>query len=654
MQLGPVRLLLGPNRWSRQPVVEAEVTGSPEEAQAVLAAAQDFQRAIDFHAALAASAPAGRPGAFLVALDFDEPALGEACLRAGFDRAAAAAAGGPFDADGRVADLKALAFQTRLGPSTRSIAEAARRRDIPVRRLTAGSMLQLGWGCKLKRVWTAETDDTPIVAEVIAQDKELTRAVLAGVGVPVPHGRPVTDVADAWAAAEELGPPVVVKPRYGNQGRGVFTNLTTREQVAAAYEEARREGQEVVVETHAPGRDHRLLVAGGRLAAAALREPAQVVGDGRSTVAELVAAVNADPRRTDGHGTALSFIKLDAVASTVLAEQGMTPESVPSAGTRVLIRRNANLSTGGTATDVTDLVHPDVAAQAVAAARAIGLDVAGVDVVCEDCGRPLAGQRGAVVEVNAGPGLRMHLEPSAGRPRDVGAAIVDALFPAGETGRVPVVAVAGVGGAVTARLIAWLCRAGGRAAGLACRAGLFADGHRATPRDAATAAGARSVLANRRTQVAVLEVSPESVRADGLGFDRADVTVVTGLAGEGWDRATAKVVPAATSPVGCAVLDAADPDAAALAADVPGPVLFFGTDEADAVLAAHRQAGGPVAFVRGGMLTLAEGPAEMALVGMPEVPGMRAETALAAAAAAWRLGISLDHIREGLRTFPGE
>ncbi|WP_020476369.1 ATP-binding protein, partial [Zavarzinella formosa] len=280
MELGPIRVLLGPNRWSQRPVVAGELTSLPETASAVLDAARDFQHMIDFHGSVAIAAPSGRPGVFHIVLDFDEPSLGEGCLRAGFDRTAAAQAGQPFDADQQATKLRALAFQTRLGPSTRSIAEAARRRGIPIRRLTAGSLLQLGWGEKLKRIWTAETDDTPIVAEAIAQDKQLTRTVLTGVGVPVPQGRVVIDADDAWAAAEELGVPVVVKPRNGNQGRGVFTCLTTREQITAAYSEAAREGQGVLVETHAPGQDHRLLVIGGRLVAAAIREPAQVVGDG--------------------------------------------------------------------------------------------------------------------------------------------------------------------------------------------------------------------------------------------------------------------------------------------------------------------------------------------------------------------------------------
>src|SRR5262249_36154769 len=245
-----------------------------------------------------------------------------------------------------------------------------------------------------------------------------------------------------------------------------------------AYAAAWQEGEGVMVERHLVGEDYRLLVVGGRLVAAALREPAHVVGDGRSTVAELIEVVNRDPRRSDGHGTVLTRIRLDDIARAVLAEQGSGPEAAPPAGQRVLIRRNANLSTGGTATDVTDLVHPSVAARAVDAARAVGLDIVGIDVLATDISRPLEEQRGAVVEVNAGPGLRMHLEPSQGKPRPVGEAIVDRLFPQGQMGRIPIAAVTGAGQTTTARLLAHLLARPGVVVGLACGDGLYVGGRR--------------------------------------------------------------------------------------------------------------------------------------------------------------------------------
>jgi cyanophycin synthetase len=397
-----------------------------------------------------------------------------------------------------------------------------------------------------------------------------------------------------------------------------------------------------------------------------------VVGDGRSTVAQLVAEVNKDPRRSDGHATVLSWIKLDAVSLAVLADQGCTPESVPPAGARVLIRRNGNLSTGGTATDVTDRVHPDVAARAVDAARAVGLDIAGVDVVATDIGRPLEGQRGAVVEVNAGPGLRMHLEPSAGKPRPVGEAIVSLLFPEGATGRIPVVAVTGVNGkTTTTRLVAHLLARPGAVVGMTCTDGMYVDGRRIDTRDCSGPRSARAVLLNPRVTAAVLETARGGILREGLGFDRCDVTVVTNIgSGDHLDlrgvetpRDLARVkrtVVEAVAPTGTAVLNAADPLVAPMAGHCPGSVTYFALDGGQPVLAAHRRAGGRAVFVRDACVMLAEGGREEVLVPLAQVPlthqgrvAFQVENVLAAAAAAWSLGVPPEAVRAGLESFTG-
>ena len=403
-------------------------------------------------------------GVYKVAIEYLEEDLARACLAKGRELCLAAVHDRPFDVAAEVEALRSYAQKVRFGPSTGAIVEAARRRGIPIRRMTKDSMVMLGHGSRQRRIVASETDRTGAIAEAIAQDKDLTRELLRAVGVPVPEGRPVDDAEDAWAAAEELEGPVVVKPQFGNQGRGVATDLRTRDQVFAAFAAASEESSSIMVERFAPGADHRILVVGGKMVAASRREPAQVVGDGRSTIAELVAAVNRDPRRSDGHATALSKIALDAIAKAVLSEQGYATESIPTAGARVLCRRNANLSTGGTAADVTDRVHPEVAARAIDAARVIGLDVAGVDIVALDVARPLEDQGGVIVEVNAGPGLRMHLEPSSGTPRAVGEAILDLMFPKGQDGRIPIASVTGVNGkTTTTRLIAHiLCKAPAR------------------------------------------------------------------------------------------------------------------------------------------------------------------------------------------------
>ena len=321
----------------------------------------------------------------------------------------------------RFSDLRDMAHEICLGPSTNAIVEAAVARGIPVRRLNDCSLVQLGYGARQRRIQAAETDRTSAIAEQIAQDKELTRLLLRSVGIPVADGRPVSSADDAWEAACDIGLPVVVKPRDGNQGRGVATNLTSRDQVVKAYEAALLESPSVMVEKYALGHDYRVLVVGGRVVAAARREPAHVLGDGTHTVSELVDLANLDPRRGEHHATVLSKIKLDAVALAVLNDQNLTPESVPAGGAMVLIRRNGNLSTGGTAIDVTERVHPHVAARAVEAVQVIGLDVAGIDVITADISAPLEEQGGIIVRGQCGPrppnalaALGRHL-PTGGR-----------------------------------------------------------------------------------------------------------------------------------------------------------------------------------------------------------------------------------------------
>jgi cyanophycin synthetase len=617
--------------------------------------------------------PAGLDGCFRVVIEYEEEELGRACLETARLLCLAALHDQPIDIDAERVRLRELANDVRLGPSTAAIVRAARRLGIPVRRLNSGSLVQLGHGCLQRRICTAETDATSAIAEMVAQDKQLTRSLLHAVGVPVPQGRPVADADDAWAAAEEIGLPVVVKPQYGNHGRGVATNLSTREQVIVAYAAAREEGSSILVESFAPGLDHRLLVIGNRLVAAALREPAHVIGDGRSTITQLVAEVNRDPRRSDGHATVLSYIKLDPVGLAVLAEQGYTPESVPPAGQRVLIRRNGNLSTGGTAEDVTDRVHTEVAARAVEAARAVGLDIAGVDVVAVDISRPLEEQRGAVVEVNAGPGLRMHLEPSAGQGRPVGEAIVSLLFPEGQTGRIPLIAVTGVNGkTTTTRLIVHLLRRQDNIVGFACTDGLFVGDRCIDKRDCSGPRSARNLLLNPAVTIAVVETARGGILREGLGFDRCHVAVVTNI-GQGdhldlrgistlEDLARVKrTVVEAVEPDGTAVLNAADPLVAAMADHCLGRVIFFARDASLAALTTHRARGERAVFVRSGAIVVAEGQREEVLAPLEKVPlthcgriGFQIENAMAACAAAWALQLPLDALRAGLASFAGD
>lgn len=609
-------------------------------------------------------------GIYKVAIAYKEEKLALACLDRAFELIQAAINDTPYDVAKVTAELREFAYDVCLGPSTRSIVDAAKARSIPWRRLNEGSLVQLGYGIHQRRICTAETDSTSAIAESIAQDKELTRSLLRSIGIPTPEGRAVESAEDAWEAAEDIGLPVVVKPQYGNHGRGVATNLQSQEQVIAAYNAAREEGRAIVVERHAPGDDYRMLVVGGKLVAAARREPAHVIGDGQSTVQKLIDKVNEDPRRSDGHSTSLSLIKIDAVALGVLMAQGMTPDTIPPVGKKVLIRRNANLSTGGTAADVTDEVHPDVARHAIEAARVVGLDIAGVDIVAQDISQPLQGQRGVIVEVNAGPGLRMHIEPSSGKPRPVGESIIDMMFPGTSNGRIPIVSVTGVNGkTTTTRLIAHLVASTGKKVGMTCTDGIYVGGRRIDSGDCSGPQSARSVLMNPFVEAAVLETARGGILREGLGFDFCDVGIVTNI-GEGDHLGLSDIetieqlskvkrcIIEAVHKNGFGVLKANDPLTAEMAEKCKGRVIFFAIDENDPVLTNHRVKGERVVFVRNGRIFTAEGAEETPLTTLDQIPlthqgriQFQVENVLASVAACWGVGMSVEQIVAGLESF---
>ncbi|MCY3006917.1 MAG: cyanophycin synthetase [Planctomycetota bacterium] len=609
-------------------------------------------------------------GIYKVAIAFKEEKLALACLDRAFELIQAAIHDSPYDVAKVTAELKEYAYDICLGPSTRSIVDAAKAKSIPWRRLNEGSLVQLGYGIHQRRICTAETDSTSAIAESIAQDKELTRSLLRSIGIPTPEGRAVESAEDAWEAAEDIGLPVVVKPQFGNHGRGVATNLQSQEQVIAAYNAAREEGRSIVVERHAPGDDYRMLVVGGKLVAAARREPAHVIGDGQSTVQKLIDKINEDPRRSDGHATSLSLIKIDAVALGVLFAQGMTPDTIPPVGKKVLIRRNANLSTGGTAADVTDDVHPDLARHAIEAARVVGLDIAGVDIVAQDISQPLQGQRGVIVEVNAGPGLRMHIEPSSGTPRPVGESILEMMFPGPQNGRIPIVSVTGVNGkTTTTRLIAHLVASTGKKVGMTCTDGIYVGGRRIDSGDCSGPQSARSVLMNPFVEAAVLETARGGILREGLGFDFCDVGIVTNI-GEGDHLGLSDIetieqlskvkrcIIEAVHKNGFGILKANDPLTAEMAEKCKGRVIFFAIDENDPVLNNHRVKGQRVVFVRNSRIVIAEGADETSLTTLDHIPlthqgriQFQVENVLASVAACWGFGMSVEQIVAGLESF---
>ena len=703
MEVSRTRALRGPNMWSRHTAIEAVVHCS--ETERALADMAGFEARLRERfpgigplrpassakspitlahvleqAALALQAQAGcpvtfshthttsEPGTYQVVVEYSEEDVGRMAFDKAVELIAAAQSGGAFDADAAIKALRETDEDIRLGPSTGSIVDAACKRGIPFRRLTQGSLVQLGWGVKQRRIWAAEVDATSAVSESIAQDKDLSKRLLQSAGVPVPIGAPVNSVDEAWELAQEIGLPVVVKPLDGNQGKGVTVNVATREHLEMAYKAADEIGT-VMVEKFLPGSDYRLLVVGDKLVAAARRDPPNVIGDGVHTVRQLVDKVNEDPRRGDGHATSLTKIRLDDIAIARLDLQGLTPESVPDKGRRVILRNNANLSTGGTATDVTDDVHPEVAARAIAAAQTIGLEICGVDVLCESVHKPLEDQNGGIVEVNAAPGLRMHLSPSYGKGRNVGEAMVANLYKPGDDGRIPVVAVTGTNGkTTTSRLAAHLLATSGLRVGMTNTDGVYVNGRQIDSGDCSGPKSARNVLMHPDVDAAVFETARGGILREGLGFDRCQTAVVTNIgAGDhlGLNYITTvedlavlkRVIVMNVSPDGYAVLNAADPIVVAMAPKCPGGIIFFASDCHNPVLTAHRAQGKRTLCVDGDAIVVSEGNWRESLL-LRDIPitrngtiGFQVENAMAAIGAAWSSGLDWDTIRRGLASF---
>jgi cyanophycin synthetase len=703
MEVSRIRALRGPNLWSRHTAIEAIISCSEQEcsigsipgfeerlrarfpelgplqsagheeavpiARVLEIVTLTLQAQAGCPVAFSLTTPTVESGVYQVVVEYTEEAVGRLALEFAEHLCHAALADQPFKLADALSRLRELDEDIRLGPSTGAIVQAALARGIPYRRLTSGSMVQFGWGSHQRRIQAAETDCTSAVAESLAQDKDLTKRLLNAAGVPVPYGRPVSDAEDAWTAACDIGGPVVVKPRDGNHGRGVAVNMETREQVLAAYAASSEISSEIMVERYIPGNDFRLLVVGNNLVAAARRDPPHVFGDGAHTISELVETLNSDPQRSEGHATLLTKIQLDDIALATLAKQNYQVDSVPPKGALVVLRNNANLSTGGTATDVTDEVHPEVAARAIAAAQMIGLDICGVDVLCECVRKPLEEQNGGIVEVNAAPGLRMHLHPSYGKGQPVNEAIISTMFRDGDDGRIPVVAVSGTNGkTTTVRLTAHILGLCGHRVGMTNSDGVYVNNRRIDTGDCSGPISARNILLHPDVDAAVFETARGGILREGLAFDRCNVAVVTNLGmgdhlGLNYiktvdDLAVVKrVVVENVAPNGVAVLNAADPVVARMASTCPGSVTFFARDVHQPIMAAHRARGQRVVYVDKDAIVAAEGGEEQRIP-LADIPltrsgtiGFQVENAMAATAAAWGLGIDWDIIRKGLATF---
>jgi len=580
-----------------------------------------------------------------------------------------------FDFDAALERFLLDAERTAFGPSTQAIIDEASSRDIPFIRLNEYSLVQLGQGVHQQRIRATMTSRTSSLAVDIAGDKDLTTQLLAAAGLPVPRSLPVRSVEDAVRQAERIGYPVVVKPLDGNHGRGVHLDLRDAAAVRAAFDDARAEARRgtVLVESQVNGNDYRVLVVAGAMVAVAERVPAHVIGDGKHTVAELVELTNADPRRGVGHEKVLTRIRVDAAAAELVRAQGFELDQVVDEGVMVKLTLTGNMSTGGISIDRTDEAHPDNVEIAEEAARVVGLDVAGIDFIAPDIAEPVRETGGAIVEVNAAPGFRMHTHPTVGEPQYVAKPVVDLLFPPGSPSRIPIVAVTGTNGKTTsARMIAHIFKGMGRKVGLTSTDGILIDERLVLRADASGPRSARMVLQNPRVDFAVFEVARGGILREGLGYERNDVGVVLNVSSDhlglrGIDTlrqlaAVKQVVVEAVPRDGCGVLNADDPLVAAMRRHCSGDLVYFSMEPANELVEEHCRGGGRAFVLEDGRLgegiVLRQGRRHILVAPVSAVPAsfggrarMNLANALAAAAAAHAAGAHLHDIRAGLRSF---
>ncbi|HEX8523163.1 MAG TPA: cyanophycin synthetase [Tepidisphaeraceae bacterium] len=630
----------------------------------------EIQGLMGFDVSFGRARNAGERSLYQIVLAYEEEEPARQAFEVALRLTMAAMHDDPFDTAAEIERLRDLADDYKLGPSTGAIVRSAKRRGIPIIRLTPqAGLVQLGYGIYQKRIRASETSQTSAIAVDICQEKPLTNRMLRAVGVPVPDGGTADSADEAWEVARDVGLPVVVKPYAGNQGKGVSVNLNSEADVRTAYAVASAFDDKVLVEKYIQGADYRLLVVNGKMVAAARRDPAQVIGDGKSTIEQLVAEVNKDPRRRPGHGTVLTKISLNEATDLVLAQQAMTRTSIPEAGKTVRLRTNANLSTGGTATDVTDVVHPRNAQVAELAAQILNLDVAGIDLLCRDIKRPLTEQNGAIVEVNAAPGLRMHLSPTTGQPRRVGRAIVEMLYPDDAPTRVPIIAVTGTNGKTTVtRLIAHMHKTAKKTVGMTNTDGIYIGDERIMSGDCSGPRSAQAVLLHPHVEVAVLETARGGILREGLGYDGVDVGVVTNVSADHLgqkgihtieDLARVKqVVIDAVYREGAAVLNADDPLVASMAADTDAQVIYFSLQKGNAVIASHLDTGGRCVLLENNAIVLRTGEQRMELLELSRVGftaggkiAFQVANSLAAVAAAWGAGLNPAIIARALTTF---
>ncbi len=611
----------------------------------------------------------GKEGVYHVVFECAEEAEGRHALQAALAIAEALIRGDNYDVQKDVAEIRRLWFKEKLGPSTASIVEEAKRRGIPVMRLDNDSLVQLGYGCNQTRIEATITSHTSSLAVDVACDKDKTKQILTAANFPVPFGQVVHQAETLKETIEAIGYPIVIKPLDGNHGNGATIGIEDWDHALCAFHRAKKYGDEVIVEKFIAGRDFRVLVVNYKFVAAALRTPASVTGDGRRSVQELIDEANLDPRRGCGHDNVLTEIVVDELTLELLRKKNYTLQTVLAPGEELYLKPTANLSTGGTATDVTDEVHPANRMLFERMARNIGLDICGIDVMAPDLATPLKENGGAVLEVNAAPGLRMHLEPTQGTPRNVAGPIVDMLFKGKGNGRIPIVAVTGTNGkTTTTRLLAHIVKSAGYLTGFTTTDGVYINDELVQQGDCSGPSSAQMVLKDNAVEFAVLETARGGLLRAGLGFDQCDCAVVTNVAedhlGIGGIDSLEKlarvksVVPETVHANGYAVLNADDDLVYQMRENVGGKVALFSLFADNARIEQHCAGGGLAAVYENGYLLLRIGnhyiPIEEA-AGIPITFGGRAEfniaNALAASLAAYTCRIKLGTIREALRSF---
>jgi cyanophycin synthetase len=718
MRIGEIQVMQGPNIYNHKPVLlmklyleeltekeSYEVPGFIERLQSLLPGVHDHHCAmgrpggfierlyggtyfahIVEHVALELTGLAGipayygktlyanAPGHYDVVVEYKAEQATRLLLRAAVELVEALVHGQPFPIEALIEEARRTAAETELGPSTRAIVEAASRRNIPWMRLNKGSLVQLGYGQNRKFIQATISDNTKCIAVDLVSDKALTKSLLEQASVPVPRGRIVQNESDAVDFLSGTKGPIVIKPQDANQGKGVSLNLVTPAEVRHAFQIASKYSASVMAEEMLQGKNYRMLVVNGKLTAASERVPAHVKGDGLHSILELIEISNLDPRRGDDHEKPLTRITVDPIIIRYITKCGWSLKSVPAAGEVVYLRESANLSTGGIAKDVTNQVHPDVAALCRRVARIIGLDICGIDLIVQDISQPPTEDTCTVIEVNAAPGIRMHHYPCEGESRDVGNAIVDMLYPPGTSARIPIISITGTNGkTTTTRMIAHVLSGTAKTVGMTTTEGIYIDGVRVADGDTTGPRSARTVLCDPSVEIAVLETARGGIVRSGLGYDWSDMAIITNIQPDhiGQDGIEQmedllhikSLLAERVLEGGTLILNADDEYLAALSDEprirkVKKQIVYFSLYVNHPLIKRHLAVGGTAYFVKNGWIIEATGCLERKVVQTASIPITFGGTAsfhvantMAAIAACRAYGLSVESIAASVLSF---